>query len=135
MPRSAIDAPSAFLLLMCAQAAHSVEEYVFELYEVFAPARALSGVFSDDPRTGFAIGNVLLVAFGFWCYVARVRPLHKSAWMWMCGWAALETANGVGHIAIAASRGQYFPGVVTAPLLLIYSLLLARRLARMGADS
>lgn len=114
---------------MCAQAAHSIEEYVFKLYDVFAPARAVSGVFSDDPRTGFAFGNTLLVAFGFWCYFARVRPAHRAAAMWMWAWAALEAANGLGHITIAASRGKYFPGVVTAPVLVVLALLLGRTLA------
>lgn len=118
-----------FLLLICTQAAHSIEEYVFKLYDVFAPARAASGLFSDDRRTGFAIVNTLFVALGFWCYFARVRPAHRSATMWMWGWAALEAANGLGHIIIAAGRGEYFPGVLTAPVLLVLALLLGSRLA------
>jgi hypothetical protein len=128
MTSTPVSARSAFLLLICTQAAHSIEEYVFKLYDVFAPARAVSGVFSDDPRTGFAIGNTLLVAFGFWCYIARVRPAHRSATVWMWAWAALEAANGLGHITIAAGRGGYFPGVVTAPVLFVLALWLGSRL-------
>ena len=44
----------AFLLLVVAQAAHSVEEYVTRLYADFAPARFVSTLVSDDPATGFA---------------------------------------------------------------------------------
>lgn len=37
---------STFLALILAQACHSVEEYVFRLYDVFPPARFVSGLFS-----------------------------------------------------------------------------------------
>jgi len=43
---------NAFLALILVQAAHSLEEYVFRLYEVFAPARFISNLVSDDPATG-----------------------------------------------------------------------------------
>ena len=69
----------AFLLLILAQAAHSVEEFAFRLYDVFAPARLISGLVSKNLATGFAIVNTMLVLFGFWGYVARVRTGHPSA--------------------------------------------------------
>lgn len=119
-----------FLILVLAQTAHSIEEYVFRLYEVFAPAAAVSGLFSSNLRVGFAIGNTLLVAFGFWCYFARVRPGHRSAGAWMWPWVIVETSNGIMHPWMALVRGEYFPGVITAPLLLILSLYLASRLVR-----
>lgn len=34
----------AFLVLVLAQAAHSAEEYIFKLYDVFVPARFVSGL-------------------------------------------------------------------------------------------
>jgi hypothetical protein len=37
-----------FVFLVIAQAAHSVEEYVTRLFEVFTPARFVSGLVSDD---------------------------------------------------------------------------------------
>jgi len=118
---------ATFLALMVAQAAHSVEEYHFRLYEVFAPARLVSRLFSDDLRTGFAIGNVLLVLFGAWCYAARVRPNHRSARAFAWFWSLLEVGNGTGHIFFALIRQSYFPGVATAPFLLgIGSYLCAR---------
>jgi hypothetical protein len=43
---------AGFLILILTQAAHSVEEYVFRLYDVLAPARFISGLFSADLPTG-----------------------------------------------------------------------------------
>jgi hypothetical protein len=120
----------AFLILVLAQAAHSVEEYVFKLYEVFAPARFVASLISDDLRFGFAVGNTVLVAFGLWCYAVRVRPDHPAARAWAWPWVWVEAANGVSHSAIALARGAYFPGVWTAPILLAVSLYLGARLLR-----
>ena len=68
----------AFLILVLVQAMHSVEEYVFKLYDVFAPARFVSGLVSDDLPTGFAVVNIGFVALGTWCYLARVQA---GAWL------------------------------------------------------
>jgi hypothetical protein len=116
----------AFLLLVIAQAAHSIEEYLFRLFEVFGPARFVSGLVSDNLATGFAIINVSFLIFGIWCVM---RPEHRInrgiAWFW----TLLEFGNGVGHSALAASRGGYFLGVVTAPLLIGTSLYLGVKLS------
>ena len=121
---------TTFLLLIVAQAAHSVEEYVFHLYDVFLPARVISGLFGNDLAFGFAVFNVALVMFGVWCYVARVRPSHPSARQWMWPWVIVETSNGIVHPAVALWRGEYFPGVITAPVLLVLAFYLGSRLAR-----
>jgi hypothetical protein len=119
---------AAFGLLIAAQAAHSLEEYVFRLFDVFVPARFVSSLFSSNLATGFAIANAVIVLFGVWCYLARLRPGHPSArgyaWFWTC----LEFANGVGHVLLASGQGGYFPGVGTAPLLLVLSAYLGARL-------
>jgi hypothetical protein len=123
---------TAFLALIVVQAAHSIEESVFRLFDVFAPARFISGLLSSDPARGFAIGNIALVLFGVWCYVARVRPGLPSARGLAWAWALLELGNGIGHSAFALARGGYFPGVATAPLLLALSLYLIARLSKEG---
>jgi hypothetical protein len=119
---------AAFALLILAQAAHSLEEYVYRLFDVFGPARFVAGLFSSDTALGFALGNIGIVLFGAWCYATRVRPAHPServyAWFWTC----VELANGLGHIAISIGRGGYFPGVATAPLLIAVSSYLGVRL-------
>jgi len=122
----------AFALLILAQAAHSIEEYVFRLFDVFAPAQWVSSLFSTNLALGFGLANTLLVLFGVWCYVARVRPSHPSAaryaWFWVC----LELANGVSHLTLAALEGGYFPGVGTAPFLIAASSYLGLALAGPG---
>lgn len=118
-----------FFALILAQALHSAEEIRFRLYEVFAPARSVASLISDDPARGFFLGNCLLVSFGLWCYFARVRVGHPSATSWMWFWVVLETLNGVGHPAIALARGGYFPGVVTAPLLFGFAMYLGTKLS------
>ena len=125
---------TAFLALVVTQAAHSVEEYVFRLFDVLAPARFISGLFSGDVARGFAIANALLVAFGVWCYVRVHRGLpgaRRVAWFWAC----LELANGIGHGIFALARGAYFPGVATAPFLLGISVYLIARLSSVPATA
>jgi len=51
------------------QAAHSIEEYFGRLYEVFPPARFVSGLISQDLQLGFIFFNLALVAFGVWCWL------------------------------------------------------------------
>jgi len=120
---------SLFLTLVLAQAAHSVEEYVFRLWEVLAPARFISGLVSSNLPLGFAIANVALIAFALWCYIARVRRDHPGARAWAWFWTVLEAGNGIGHLAFAAQRGAYFPGAATAPLLILTALWLGMTLA------
>jgi hypothetical protein len=117
-----------FLLLIGAQALHSIEEYIFRLYDVLAPARAVSEALGVDRRLGFAVANAALIAFGLWCYFARIRRDHRSARIYAWFWALLEIANALAHGALAISAGGYFPGLVTAPLLLAAGLHLVWRL-------
>src|SRR5262245_42829234 len=108
-----------FLLLVILQAAHSVEEYVTRLFEVFAPARFVSGLVSDDLSLGFAVINAVFVAVGAWCYVGPVRAGGVAGQVIAAVWVAIELANSLGHITIAAVSGAYFSGSLTAALLLI----------------
>jgi hypothetical protein len=113
-----------FLALILAQVAHSIEEYVFELYAVLLPARVISGYLSSNLAVGFAIANAALISFAFWCYLARVRPGHPAARFWAWFWSILEIANGTAHLVYAAARGGYFPGAATAPVLLLLAAAL-----------
>ncbi len=114
----------AFIALVLIQAAHSTEEYATGLYKMFAPARLVSSLVSSDLATGFLIINAVLVMFGFWCYagpVCRGWPVARGfAWFWVI----LELGNGIGHLLLAAFRGGYFPGIVTAPFLLVMAVRL-----------
>ena len=126
---------AAFGLVILAQTAHSVEEYLFRLYDVFGPARFVSLLFSSSPTTGFAIANVGIVLFGVWCYFARVRASKPSGRAFAWFWACLELGNGIGHMVLSGLRGAYFPGVATAPLLVAASGYLAFCLTRLGRAS
>ena len=44
------------------------------------------------------------------------------------GWAAIEAANGIGHLLWSLWQGAYQPGVATAPLLLVLALSLGYQL-------
>ncbi len=114
-----------FLFLILAQGAHSIEEYVTKLYEVFAPAHFVSALVSQDLALGFLVVNAALVTFGLWCWAIPVRSCWRVARSLVWFWTILELGNGIGHSALAWSRGGYFPGVVTAPLLLLFAGWLA----------
>lgn len=119
---------TAFLALIFAQAAHSTEEYVFALFDAFAPARFASELVSSDRALGFALLNMAIVAFGAWCYLARVQPGRGSARGYMWLWVLVSLANGVIHSTMAVLRGGYFPGVATAPILFVLAAFIATRL-------
>jgi uncharacterized protein with HXXEE motif len=118
----------SFLALVGTQAAHSVEEYVGRLYDVFPPAHFVSGLISQNLQRGFLIFNIALVSFGLWCFVWPVRrhwPLALPlAWLWV----AIELVNGIGHPLWSLTQLRYTPGVATAPFLLILALYVAQQL-------
>jgi hypothetical protein len=117
-----------FLGLVVIQAFHSIEEYRGRLYDVFLPARVVSGMISMNLRQGFIIFNVTLVAFGLWCFFwpVRKRWAVASGLMWL--WVGIELLNGIGHSTWSLARGGYTPGVATAPVLFGVALYLARQL-------
>lgn len=119
---------ATFLGLMVAQVAHSAEEYLGRLYEVFAPARFVSGMLSQDLERGFLIFNVALVLFGFWCFLWPVRRGWLSAVPLAWLWVAIELLNGIGHPLWSLQQRRYTPGVATAVILLIIALYLMRQL-------
>jgi hypothetical protein len=110
---------------------------------VIAPAVERCGasystrVRAGDPRADrtlaggirFAIANALLIVFGIWCWTFPVRRGWPSARGVAWFWAALEIANGTIHSGLAVARAGYFPGVLTAPLLIATGAWLSKRLA------
>lgn len=122
----------AFLLLIAVQTAHSAEEYWFRLYDLLAPARALSEAPGLGRPAGFILVNAALIGFGLWCYLARIRRDRPGARGLAWLWAVLELLNGLGHGALALAAGGYFPGLATAPFLLATAFLLVRYLISEG---
>jgi hypothetical protein len=123
-------ASTLFAVLVVAQAAHSVEEIAFRLYEDFPPAAFVAGIIAADLRAGFVIANALIVAFGVACYLGPVRLRWRSARTVMWGWAIVETVNGIGHPLRSLALWRYTAGSVSAVGLFVVALLLARSLGR-----
>lgn len=119
-----------FGALILVQAAHSIEEYMGRLWESFPPARFVSLSISGNPEQGFVVANVVLVAFGLWCWLWPVRRRWPGAVPVAWGWTALEVVNGLGHPLWTLRQGRYTPGVATAPVLLFLAIYLATRLYR-----
>ncbi|HEV3040773.1 MAG TPA: HXXEE domain-containing protein [Candidatus Angelobacter sp.] len=94
-------------------------------HEVFAPARFVSALVSHDVALGFVVVNVALVAFGLWCWAIPVRLGWSAARGFGWFWTILELGNGFGHSVLALQKGGYFPGLITAPLLLFFASWLA----------
>lgn len=117
-----------FLGLILIQALHSVEEYVFRLYDVFPPARFLSGLVASNRQVGFAVMNVLLVLFGIWCYVWPVRREWAAAIPLMWVWVIVESLNGIVHPAFSIVQRSYTPGVVTSICFVPLAFALGRKL-------
>jgi hypothetical protein len=121
--------------LILAQAAHSIEEYLGHLWESFPPARFVTGLVSSDLERGFIVMNVLLIAFGVWCFLWPVRHGWSVAVALAWFWAAIEIVNGIGHPLWSLREGGYTPGLATAPVLLVLAVYLAYRLRRAHASS
>jgi hypothetical protein len=118
----------SFSMLVAIQAAHSVEEYVGRLYDVFPPARFVSGLISGNLERGFVIFNVGLLLFGLWCLLWPVRRRWPSAIPLVWFWVGIELINGIGHPLWSLIERSYTPGVATAPLLLVLAMYLAQQL-------
>jgi hypothetical protein len=114
--------------LVLAQAAHSVEEYLGHLWEVWPPARLVAGLVSSNLEHGFVVANILLVAFGVWCTLWPVARSWSVAVPLAWFWVVLEALNGGGHVLWASVAGGYRPGLLTAPLLLTLAVYLGYQL-------
>ncbi len=117
-----------FLALIVVQALHSLEEYVFELFETFPPARFVSGLVSADLERGFVAINLALGLVGFCCYWWPVRRDWASAVPIAWVWVTVELVNGFGHPTWSVIQRGYTPGLITSLVLLTLAVLLARRL-------
>lgn len=113
-----------FLFLVLIQGLHSIEEYIGKLWDVFPPARFLTGLVSNNHGTGFLIINIGLFIFGIWCWLFPVRKEYASAAGFIWSWIIIEMINGIGHPLWTLFEGRYEPGVITSLPLLILSTYL-----------
>jgi Protein of unknown function with HXXEE motif len=116
---------NTFGALVLAQAAHSTEESIGQLWVSFPPARFVSGLVSTNLQHGFIFLNICIVAFGAWCYLWPVRREWRIATPILWFWTVVEMINGVVHPSWSILQGGYTPGVITAPILFMLALYLA----------
>jgi len=119
----------AFLLLVLVQALHSIEEYFGKLWEVYAPAKFITGLVSSDHEKGFIIINIALFIVGLLILFALVRNYSFAVVpVWIL--TVMEIINSVGHSIWAIMERDYVPGVATAPVLFILAVYLVRQLIK-----
>ena len=116
---------NTFGALVLAQAAHSTEESIGQLWVSFPPARFVSGLVATNPEHGFVFLNICIVALGAWCYFWPVRRRWRIATPIIWLWTVIEMINGVVHPSWSILQRGYTPGVITAPVLLVLALYLA----------
>ena len=119
---------TAFLILVILQAFHSLEEYLGKLWDVFPPARFLTGIIANNRETGFLIINIGLFLFGLWCWLFPVRKGYASAARFIWFWIIIEIINGIGHPLWTLTQMEYEPGLITAPFLLVISIFLIKKI-------
>jgi len=117
-----------FLILVLFQGLHSTEEYMGKLWEVFAPAKFLTGLFSEDHQTGFLIANIGIFVIGICCWLLLYSKFESVAIKVVWVFIVIEIINGIGHPLWSLYQKNYTPGVFTTPLLLVTALILVYRL-------
>ncbi len=107
---------------MIAMAAHLAEEVRTGFYREFPR------VFGAEPWSveRFLIFNAVwtLIFLAAAIGVARRNRAASLAMLFLAIGAGI--GNGLGHIALAARAGEYFPGLYTAPLVLVAGAILLR---------
>src|SRR5258705_1340663 len=101
-----------FLLIVLVQGLHSIEEFFGKLWELFAPAKFLSGLVSPDLQNGFITINVGLFIILMLTWLTTFSKTYStSGLLWL--WIILEIINGVGHSVWAIIERSYVPGLAT----------------------
>ena len=115
-----------YAITVAALLLHSCEELAFGFYRLFPPVVGAppwsSGVF-----LAFNLSWLVIFALAGWGLVRQWQPALLVAFFLALGAGLL---NGLAHLTLAASRGAYFPGAYTAPLVVAAGGYLAHRLLR-----
>jgi len=120
------DVVLAYAAAVFVQCLHLVEEYRTGFYSAFPP---ILGGQAWSPVRFLAFNLIWLAVFvvaGIGLTTARRPAFLVALFLGLAG----GIANGLGHLALAAQRGRYFPGTYTAVLALFAGSALLRRLLR-----
>ena len=117
---------AVYVAAVLVQCAHLVEEYQAGFYRVFPP------VFGADPWSArqFLVFNLIWLTVFAVAGVGLTR--RKRAAYLVAMFLALGggVGNGLGHLALSAREGGYFPGAYTGAVALLVGSTLAYRLLR-----
>lgn len=121
---------TALLMMVAVQAAHSIEEYAFKMYELFPPMRFLYARTPELAKPAFAVSNAMLFLLGLAsCWLlGRTREKTARAIIWI--WVAIQLTNFTAHVVWAFLIGGYNPGLATAPLFVPLAAYLIHQLMR-----
>ena len=111
-----------FLLIALVQGIHSIEEYYGELWDVYPPARYICSLVSSNLENGFVMINICLFIVLMLTWLTTFSK-NSSAKPLLWFWAIMELINGIGHSVWAMMERSYVPGLTTAPVLLILSVI------------
>jgi hypothetical protein len=120
----------AYATAVFVQCLHLIEEYHTRFYSAFPP---ILGGQAWSPGRFLAFNLAWLAVFvvaGIGMTTSR-RPAFLVALFLGLGGGI---ANGLGHLALAAQRGAYFPGTYTSVLALFAGSALLRKLLRPGPE-
>ena len=112
-----------YLLGVALQSLHFCEEYLTGFQREFP---TLFGNEWSDQR--FVTFNLI------WLSVFSIAALgiylrNALAYLVVIFFAIVgEVGNGVGHLAISIVQGRYFPGSITAPVIIVVGVVMLRRL-------
>ncbi len=105
--------------LVFAQFLHAFEDYVADYHERFP-------LFSLAPEFFVSLHVALFLL------LAAMIPsvAHGRRWALKLAkfWAVVQVVSGVGHLMIALIEWQYYPGMWTAPLLVVFGAALGQSL-------
>ncbi len=105
--------------LVVAQVLHAFEDYVADYHERFP-------LFSLAPEFFVSLNLAL-----FLLLTAMIPSVaHGRVWALKLAkfWAIVQILSGAGHLMIALVEWGYYPGMWTAPLLLIFGAVLGQSL-------
>jgi hypothetical protein len=119
-----------YAVAVVVQCAHLVEEYRTGFYRVF-PA-----VFGGDPWSAqrFLTFNLVWLTVFVIAGVGLLRGKQGAYLVALFLAIGGGIGNGLGHLALSAREGGYFPGAYTGVLALIVGSILAYRLMRRPVD-
>lgn len=112
-----------FWLLALAQAFHSIEEMRTGLYDFFWIATGrFHEWFPVIPQLRMSARTFAILNMGIIALLLAAVPFVSARRPWALGFAAaaaaVEIANGMGHLAGTVVFSGYVPGALTAPLLI-----------------